>query len=83
MWGFSTYIIGVRLLPEDGTPADRKALMRVLGFASAPGILRALGFIPGLSIVILLTATGWMKKQFRLLPPIVSHIVVIDNPLGL
>jgi hypothetical protein len=60
VWAFSTYIIGVRLLPEDRTQADRKALMRVLGFASAPGILRALGFIPGLGIVILLTTTAWM-----------------------
>ena len=60
VWAFSTYIIGARLLPEDRTQADRKAVMRVLGFASAPGIFRALGFIPGLGIVILLTATGWM-----------------------
>jgi hypothetical protein len=60
VWAFSTYIIGARLLPEDRTQADRKALMRVLGFASAPGILRALGFIPGLGIVILLITTGWM-----------------------
>lgn len=60
VWAFSTYIIGVRLLPEDRTQTDRKTVMRVLGFASAPGILRALGFIPGLGIVILLTATGWM-----------------------
>jgi hypothetical protein len=60
VWAFSTYIIGARLLPENRTQADRRALMRVLGFASAPGILRALGFIPGLGLVILLTATGWM-----------------------
>ena len=60
VWAFSTYIIGARLLPEDRTQADRRALMRVLGFASAPGILRVLGFIPGLGLLILLTATGWM-----------------------
>lgn len=60
VWAFSTYIVGARLLPETQTQADRKALMRVLGFASAPGILRVLGFIPGLGIVVLLAATGWM-----------------------
>ena len=34
--------------------------MRALGFASAPGVLRVLGFIPGLGLVVLLAATGWM-----------------------
>ena len=58
VWAFSTYIVGVRILPEAKTQPDRKALMRVLGFASAPGILRVLGFIPGLGIAVLLAATG-------------------------
>jgi hypothetical protein len=60
VWAFSTYIVGVRILPEARTQPDRKALLRVLGFASAPGILRLLGSIPGLGIVVLLAATGWM-----------------------
>ena len=60
VWSFSTYIVGVRLLPESQTQPDRKALMRVLGFACAPGILRVLGFMPGLGIMVLLAATGWM-----------------------
>jgi hypothetical protein len=60
VWAFSTYIVGARMLPEARTQPDRKALLRVLGFASAPGILRVLGFIPGLGIVVLLAAAGWM-----------------------
>ncbi|MCP4630914.1 MAG: hypothetical protein GY850_46515 [bacterium] len=60
VWAFSTYIVGARILPESQTRPDRKALMRALGFASAPGILRLLGFIPGLGFVVLLAATGWM-----------------------
>ena len=48
VWAFSSYIIGARILPEAGTQPDRKALRRVMGFASAPGTLRALGFVrPG------------------------------------
>lgn len=58
VWAFSTYIVGARILPEAQTQPDRKALMRVLGFASAPGILRVLGFIPGLGLAVLLAATG-------------------------
>ena len=60
VWAFSTYIIGVRLLPDNQTAVDRRTVFRVLGFASAPGILRALGFMPGLGIVVLLASTGWI-----------------------
>jgi hypothetical protein len=60
VWAFSTYFIGARILPEDQTEPDRRALMRVLGFACAPGVLRALGFLPNLGLVVLLIATIWM-----------------------
>jgi hypothetical protein len=60
VWYFSTYMVGARFFPEAQTQADRKALMRALGFASAPGILRVLGFIPGFGLVVLLTAIALM-----------------------
>jgi len=60
VWAFSTYMVGARFLPEAQTEPDRKAIMRVLGFASAPGVLRVLGFLPGLGIVVLVGSTAWM-----------------------
>jgi hypothetical protein len=60
VWAFSAYIIGARLLPEARTEPDRKVITRTMGFASAPGVLRVLGFLPGLGIVVLLTASIWM-----------------------
>ena len=60
VWAFSTYMIGARLLPEAQTQPDRKAVIRALGFACAPGILRILGFIPDFGLVILLASSGWM-----------------------
>ncbi len=60
VWVFSTYIIGARLFAESGTMADRKALVRALGFASSPGFLRALGSIPGLGQIALVVASIWM-----------------------
>jgi hypothetical protein len=60
VWAFSTYIIGARILPETRTNPDRKTLMRVLGFASAPGVFRVLGFIQGFGLIILLIAASWM-----------------------
>ena len=60
VWAFSTYIVGARFLPEANTKPDRKALIRAMGFASAPGVLRVLGFLQGLGLVILLIAAAWM-----------------------
>jgi hypothetical protein len=60
VWAISTYFIGARILPEPQTEPDRKALMRVLGFACAPGVLRVAGFIENLGLVVLLIATIWM-----------------------
>jgi hypothetical protein len=60
VWAFSTYIVGARFLPETQTKPNRNALMRTFGFASAPGVLRVLGFVQGFGIVILLIAAIWM-----------------------
>jgi len=60
IWAFSTYFIGVRLLPEAETKGDRKAVLRAMGFASSPGLIRLLGFIPNLAGVIFLVASIWM-----------------------
>src|SRR5688500_5059550 len=45
-WAALTYLIGTRLLPEPQTRADVGELLRTIGFASAPGLLRVLGAIP-------------------------------------
>ncbi len=60
IWAFSAYFVGVRLLPEAGTKEDRKAVLRAMGFASSPGLIRMLGLIPGFTGVTLLIASVWM-----------------------
>jgi hypothetical protein len=60
VWAFSTYMVGARILPEAGTVPDRKKILRVMGFACAPGALRLLGFVPGFGLVILFIAAAWM-----------------------
>jgi len=60
VWAFSCYFIGVRLLPEGQIDVDRKAVLRALGFASSPGLLRLLGLIPDLSGITVVIATVWM-----------------------
>ncbi len=59
-WAFLTYIIGTRLLAEPQTHADVGELMRTLGFAQAPGLLRVLGGFPGLGPIVLSLVSIWM-----------------------
>lgn len=60
IWAFLTWIIGTRLLPEKDTEADMGQLLRTIGFASAPGLLRVLGIVPGIGGLIVLACNVWM-----------------------
>jgi hypothetical protein len=59
-WAALIYIIGTRMLPEPQTKADYGELLRTIGFASAPGLIRVLGIIPGLMGIVFLAAGIWM-----------------------
>jgi hypothetical protein len=60
IWAFLTYWIGTRLLPEPQTSADYGELLRTIGFSSAPGVIRVIGVMPGLTTPIFLAASIWM-----------------------
>ena len=63
LWAFSSYFIAARFLgggSAENQRADRKAVIRVMGFACAPGVIRLLGMIPGLGIVTLVISSIWM-----------------------
>jgi hypothetical protein len=60
VWASMIYLIGTKLLPEPQTESNIGELLRTLGFASAPGVLRVLGVVPGLGPVIVVLVTGWM-----------------------
>jgi hypothetical protein len=60
VWAFSTYFVGRRLFPEAETKVDRKAVLRAMGFASSPGLIRLLGLIPDFAGPSLLIASVWM-----------------------
>jgi hypothetical protein len=53
------YVIGAKLLPEPQTEADIGQLLRTLGFASAPGIMRIFGSIPILGAIAVVAAFFW------------------------
>ena len=60
IWSYLTYTIGTRILPEPQTKANYGELLRVIGFSTAPGIIRILGIIPGLTKIIFIIASIWM-----------------------
>ncbi len=60
IWAGLIYFIGTRILPEPQTRADYGELLRTIGFASAPGIIRVLGLLPGLATAIFFAAGIWM-----------------------
>ena len=60
VWAYLTYFIGTRVLPEPQTRADHGELLRTIGFASSPGLIRVLAIIPGLTTVVFIFAAIWM-----------------------
>lgn len=60
IWAFLTWFIGTKLLPEEQTEADMGQLLRTIGFAASPGILRVFGIVPGVGGLLVLAFDIWM-----------------------
>ena len=59
-WALLIFEIGTRLLPESDTSADVGQLMRTIGFAATPGLIRVFGFIPGVTVPAFVVSSIWM-----------------------
>ncbi len=46
IWAVLIYFIGTKLLPEPQTKSNIPEMLRTIGFASAPGLLRFVGILP-------------------------------------
>jgi len=60
VWAGLIYLIGARWLPEPQTRADTGELMRTIGFATSPGILRVVGIVPLLTPIVFTITALWM-----------------------
>jgi hypothetical protein len=60
IWALLTFEIGTRIFPAPRTQADVGQLLRTIGFASAPGILRVAGVIPGTQTAVFAVTAVWM-----------------------
>ena len=59
LWALITYAIGTTLFRGPETEANWGQLLRTLGFAQSPGILRILGFIPVVGPLIFFATVLW------------------------
>ena len=59
-WALVTFEIGTRLLPSADTRSDVGELLRTIGFASTPGLLRVFGIMPQATIPVFAITAVWM-----------------------
>ena len=77
-WYFTAYlswIIGTRLLSEPERPASSSPveLLRTIGFANSPGMVRLLAVIPEIRLFVIVATTLWM---------LAATVVAIRQGLG-
>jgi hypothetical protein len=60
VWAFLTFYIGTKLMPEPETKSDYGELLRTIGFASSPGLIRVLGIIPWIGTIVFAIGGVWM-----------------------
>jgi Yip1 domain len=59
-WAMVVFEIGARLMPEANTRSNVGELLRTIGFASAPGMLRVLGVMSAATIPVFAVTSVWM-----------------------
>ena len=59
-WAFLVFEIGARILPAAQTRVSVGELLRTTAFATAPGLLRVAGVVPGLAVPIFAVTSVWM-----------------------
>ena len=64
IWALLSHFIGTTMLAEPATRASLIQVMRVTGFAAAPGVIRIFAFIPLLGTLVNLVASLWMLAAF-------------------
>ena len=60
VWAYIIFFVGVKLFPDFKTKTTQAALLRSIGFSSAPGMIRIFGFNEDLMTVIFIGSAFWM-----------------------
>ncbi|MEK7349141.1 MAG: hypothetical protein AABZ94_09735 [Candidatus Eisenbacteria bacterium] len=59
-WAFMTWVIGTKFLATPETKSDMGELLRTMGFAQSPGLLRVFGVIPVIGRVVDIVVLVWL-----------------------
>ena len=60
VWSYLVYFVGVKIFKDAKTSADHGELLRTIGFAQAPGLIRVFGVTPDLMIVTFIGSGLWI-----------------------
>jgi hypothetical protein len=60
VWAYIVYFVGVKLFPDLKTKTTQTALLRSIGFSSAPGMIRVFGFNEDIMTVMFVGSAFWM-----------------------
>lgn len=59
-WALVAFEVGYRVMPQPQTRADVGELLRTTGFATAPGLFRIFGVMPGATWLVFASTSVWM-----------------------
>jgi hypothetical protein len=59
-WALVTFEVGSRVMPTADTRVTLGQLLRTIGFSATPGLISALGFMPGLTVPVFVVSSLWM-----------------------
>ncbi|AWN15155.1 hypothetical protein SALB1_0948 [Salinisphaera sp. LB1] len=60
IWAVTVWFVGTKMLPQAQTEADIGQLLRTMGFAASPGLLRLFEIVPVLGSLVALVVSIWM-----------------------
>ena len=60
VWAYLIYFVGVKLFKDVNTKTNHGELLRTIGFAQAPGMIRVFGFTPDLMVVTFIGSGFWI-----------------------
>ncbi len=73
VWAYVIYFVGVKLFGGQKKTSDHGELLRVIGFSSAPGLIRVFGVTPDLMTVTFIGSAFWM---------LACMVVAVKSALG-
>jgi Yip1 domain len=72
IWAVLIFFIGTKLLPEPQTKSNIPEMLRAIGFASAPGLLRFVGILPFIGWFLFFLINVWV---------LVANIIAVRQAL--